>query len=137
MQFVSNVFLKLFQALKRKKRYDRQLQQIDGTLTTIEQQREALEGANTNTAVLQTMNEAAKALKKAHADMNVDQVHDMMDDIAEQQVGPLSTFFKQRKGFNIFYQGQRLISGINLQETFIVYKKRKGSFSSIRNKEKS
>ena len=60
--------------MKRKKRYDRQLQQIDGTLTTIEQQREALEGANTNTAVLQTMGEAAKALKKAHADMDVDQV---------------------------------------------------------------
>ena len=73
------------QALKRKKRYDKQLAQIDGTLTTIEQQREALEGANTNTAVLQTMGEAAKALKKAHADMDVDQVHDMMDDIAEQQ----------------------------------------------------
>ena len=30
------------------------------------------------------MNVAAKALKKAHADMDVDQVHDMMDDIAEQ-----------------------------------------------------
>merc|ERR1712025_839498 len=73
------------QALKRKKRYDAQLRQIDGTLTTIESQREALEGANTNTAVLTTMNDAAKALKKANADMNVDEVHDMMDDIAEQQ----------------------------------------------------
>ena len=31
------------------------------------------------------MNDAAKAMKKAHADMNVDEVHDMMDDIAEQQ----------------------------------------------------
>jgi charged multivesicular body protein 4 len=72
-------------AIKRKKRYEKQLQQIDGTLTTIEQQREALEGANTNTTVLQTMNSAAKAMKKAHADMDVDQVHDMMDDIAEQQ----------------------------------------------------
>lgn len=72
-------------ALKRKKRYDKQLQQLDGTLATIEQQREALEGANTNTAVLTNMGEAAKALKKAHADMDVDQVHDMMDDIAEQQ----------------------------------------------------
>lgn len=71
-------------ALQRKKRYEKQLQQIDGTLTTLEQQREALESANTNTAVLQTMNVAAKALKKAHADMDVDQVHDMMDDIAEQ-----------------------------------------------------
>lgn len=73
------------QALKRKKRYEKQLQQIDGTLSTIEMQREALEGANTNTAVLQTMKNAADALKSAHQHMDVDQVHDMMDDIAEQQ----------------------------------------------------
>lgn len=73
------------QALKRKKRYDKQLQQIDGTLSTIEMQREALEGANTNTAVLTTMKSAADALKTAHKNMDVDEVHDMMDDIAEQQ----------------------------------------------------
>ena len=42
-------------ALKRKKRYEKQLQQLDGTLTTLEQQREALESANTNTAVFQVM----------------------------------------------------------------------------------
>ena len=30
------------------------------------------------------MGDAAKALKKAHLDMDVDEVHDMMDDIAEQ-----------------------------------------------------
>jgi len=71
--------------LKRKKRYDNQLQQIDGTLSTIEMQREALEGANTNTAVLTTMNDAAKALKRANNELDVDKVHDMMDDIAEQQ----------------------------------------------------
>lgn len=73
------------QALKRKKRYEKQLQQIDGTLSTIEMQREALESANTNTAVLTTMKNAADALKSAHQNMDVDQVHDMMDDIAEQQ----------------------------------------------------
>uniref|UniRef100_A0A0K8TT00 Charged multivesicular body protein 4b n=1 Tax=Tabanus bromius TaxID=304241 RepID=A0A0K8TT00_TABBR len=73
------------QALKRKKRYEKQLQQIDGTLSTIEMQREALESANTNTAVLTTMKNAADALKSAHKNMDVDQVHDMMDDIAEQQ----------------------------------------------------
>ena len=50
------------------------MQQIDGTLSTIEMQREALEGANTNTAVLTTMNDAAKALKKANADLDVDKV---------------------------------------------------------------
>merc|ERR1712059_141018 len=45
----------------------------------------ALEGANTNTAVLTTMNDAAKALKRANNELDVDKVHDMMDDIAEQQ----------------------------------------------------
>ncbi|KXJ83607.1 hypothetical protein RP20_CCG003834, partial [Aedes albopictus] len=72
------------QALKRKKRYEKQLTQIDGTLSTIEMQREALENANTNTAVLTTMKKASDALKAAHKDMNIDDVHEMMDDIAEQ-----------------------------------------------------
>lgn len=72
------------QALKRKKRYEQQLEQLQGTLTTIETQREALENANTNAAVLETMKGAADALKKTHKDMNVDNVHEMMDDIAEQ-----------------------------------------------------
>ena len=62
------------QALKRKKRYEQQLNEIDGTLTTIEQQRNVLENANTNTEVLKTMGEASKALKSAHKNMDVDQV---------------------------------------------------------------
>ncbi|XP_045762400.1 charged multivesicular body protein 4b [Maniola jurtina] len=71
-------------ALKRKKRYEKQLNQIDGTLTQIEAQREALEGANTNAQVLNTMRDAANAMKLAHKDIDVDKVHDIMDDIAEQ-----------------------------------------------------
>uniref|UniRef100_A0A0B6ZCZ9 Uncharacterized protein n=1 Tax=Arion vulgaris TaxID=1028688 RepID=A0A0B6ZCZ9_9EUPU len=73
------------QALKRKKRYDKQLQQIDGTLSTIEFQREALENATTNTQVLSVMGVAAKALKSAHNNLDVDKIHDLMDDVAEQQ----------------------------------------------------
>lgn len=57
------------QALKRKKRYESQLAQIDGTLSTIEFQREALENANTNTEVFKNMGFAAKALKAAHENM--------------------------------------------------------------------
>lgn len=83
--FICFSILAAIQALKRKKRYEKQLQQIDGTLSTIEMQREALESANTNTQVLTTMKNAADALKAAHKHMDVDQVHDMMDDIAEQQ----------------------------------------------------
>jgi len=60
-------------ALKRKKRYEKQLQQIDGTLSTIEFQREALQNASTNTEVLRVMGDAAKALKGAHKNMYVDQ----------------------------------------------------------------
>ncbi len=52
-------------ALKRKKRLEKQLAQVDGTLSTIEFQREALENATTNTEVLRNMSYAAKALKKA------------------------------------------------------------------------
>merc|ERR1719433_2448614 len=51
----------------------------------IEQQREALESANINTTVLKTMTSGAKALKKAHNDMDADKVHDMLDEIADQQ----------------------------------------------------
>lgn len=58
-------------ALKRKKRYEKQLTQIDGTLTQIEAQREALEGATTNAQVLNTMKDAANAMKLAHKDMYV------------------------------------------------------------------
>lgn len=57
------------QALKRKKRYEKQLQQIDGTLTTIELQRQTLEDASTSGQVLQTMKNAADALKKVHQSM--------------------------------------------------------------------
>lgn len=73
------------QALKRKKRYEKQLTQIDGTLSTIEFQREALENANTNTEVLKNMGFAAKAMKTAHENMDLDKVDDLMQDITEQQ----------------------------------------------------
>ena len=71
-------------ALKRKKRFEKQLQQIDGTLTTIEFQRESLENAQSNAEILKNMNYAAKALKAAHQHLYVEDIHDTMDDIAEQ-----------------------------------------------------
>nr|XP_023669185.1 charged multivesicular body protein 4b-like isoform X1 [Paramormyrops kingsleyae] len=73
------------QALKRKKRYEKQLSQIDGTLSTMEFQREALENANTNAEVLKNMGFAAKAMKAAHEHMDIDKVDDLMQDITEQQ----------------------------------------------------
>lgn len=72
------------QALKRRKRLEKQLTQIDGTLSTIEFQRETLENAETNTEVLKNMKFAADALKNVHRSLDVEDVHDTMDDIHEQ-----------------------------------------------------
>lgn len=72
------------QALKRRKRLEKQLNQIDGTLSTLEFQRESLENAGTNTEVLKNMKFAADALKNVHRSLDVEDIHDMMDDIHEQ-----------------------------------------------------
>ncbi|XP_051970565.1 charged multivesicular body protein 4c-like [Xyrauchen texanus] len=73
------------QALKRKKRFEQQLIQIDGTLSTIEFQREALENATTNTEVLKNMGYAAKAIKGVHQNIDLDKIDSLMQDITEQQ----------------------------------------------------
>lgn len=73
------------QALKRKKRLEQQLAQTDGTLSTLEFQREAIENATTNAEVLRTMELAAQGMKKAYQDMDIDKVDELMADITEQQ----------------------------------------------------
>ncbi|XP_049605806.1 charged multivesicular body protein 4c [Syngnathus scovelli] len=73
------------QALKRKKRLEQQLTQIDGTLSTIEFQREALENSHTNTEVVRNMGYAAQAMKKVHESMDLNKIDDLMEDINEQQ----------------------------------------------------
>lgn len=65
----ANNLLAALQALKRKKRLEQQLTQIDGTLSTIEFQREALENSHTNTEVVRNMGYAAQAMKKVHDSM--------------------------------------------------------------------
>ncbi|KAM6946729.1 charged multivesicular body protein 4c-like [Lycodopsis pacificus] len=79
--------LAALEALKRKKGFEKQLAQIDGMLYTIEFQRELLENANSNTDVLKNMGYAAKAMKAAHENMDIDKVDDLMADITEQQEG--------------------------------------------------
>ena len=70
-------------ALKRKRRLEKQLLQIDGTLSTLDFQIDALENANTNVEVLGSMKFASDALRNAQ--MDPDDAHDIMDDIAEQK----------------------------------------------------
>ncbi|KAM9364497.1 charged multivesicular body protein 4b [Pholidichthys leucotaenia] len=99
-------------ALKRKKRYEKQLNQIDGTLSTIEFQREALENANTNTEVLKNMGLAAKAMKAAHENMDIDKVDDLMADITEQQevAQEISDVISRPIGFGEDYDEDELMA---------------------------
>ncbi|XP_018533761.1 charged multivesicular body protein 4b [Lates calcarifer] len=100
------------QALKRKKRYEKQLAQIDGTLSTIEFQREALENANTNTEVLKNMGYAAKAMKAAHENMDIDKVDDLMAEITEQQevAQEISDVISRPVGFGEDYDEDELMA---------------------------
>ncbi|CAK6972550.1 charged multivesicular body protein 4b-like [Scomber scombrus] len=100
------------QALKRKKRYEQQLSQIDGTLSTIEFQREALENANTNTEVLKNMGMAAKAMKAAHENMDIDKVDDLMAEINEQQevAQEISDVISRPIGFGQDYDEDELMA---------------------------
>jgi hypothetical protein len=96
-------------ALKRKKKYEKTLMQLDGTLTTLETQREYLQNASTNMDVLHVMRQAANALKKTNQNLDVDQVHDLMDDLAEQHtVGQFSLSLRIRRQSNSsFSRGNR------------------------------
>jgi charged multivesicular body protein 4 len=99
-------------ALKRKKKYEKTLIQLDGTLTTLETQREYLQNASTNMDVLHVMRQAASALKKTNQNLDVDQVHDLMDDLSEQQtVGKFNTI--------VFLIESLFSSGRNCQCNFI------------------
>lgn len=71
-------------AMRKKKQHEKTLAQIDGTLTTIEMQRDSLHSAASNAEIFKVMGNASKALQKVHADLDVDKVHEIMDDIAEQ-----------------------------------------------------
>jgi charged multivesicular body protein 4 len=61
-----------------------QLKQVDETLLTLHSQRENLENTSTNAEVLSTLKTAASSLKNANKNMDVEKVHDLMDELNEQ-----------------------------------------------------
>ncbi|GFR69853.1 charged multivesicular body protein 4b [Elysia marginata] len=72
-------------ALKSKRHFEKQLQQIDGSLSTIEYQREALESATANVEVFNVLRVANQALEAVHKQLDTDEVHKIMDEAAEQR----------------------------------------------------
>merc|ERR1712108_42696 len=72
------------QHLKRKKMYTSQIEKVEGTMITLEQQRFALEGASSNMMAIDAMKTGAASMKKIHKSMTVDDVDKTMDDVRDQ-----------------------------------------------------
>ncbi|CAG7849392.1 Vacuolar-sorting protein SNF7 AltName: Full=Vacuolar protein-sorting-associated protein 32 [Serendipita indica DSM 11827] len=71
-------------ALRRKKTYEQQLEQLSGTRLTLEAQANAIESANMNAETMLAMKRGANALKDIHKQLNVDKVDATMDEIREE-----------------------------------------------------
>jgi hypothetical protein len=80
-------------AMKRKKKHEKILLQLDGTLTTLENQRETLQESTSNVEVIRVMQKAAAALKTANKGLGADEVNGLMDDLSEQQQNGKYSFF--------------------------------------------
>ncbi|CAF4610217.1 unnamed protein product [Rotaria sp. Silwood1] len=71
-------------AMKQKKKHEKALIQIDGTLTTLEIQRETLQNASSTMEILRAMKQGANALEKANQHLNPDDIEKLKDKIAEE-----------------------------------------------------
>jgi len=69
--------------LKRKKMYEKQIDQIYGKKNNIDLQIMALEGAGINNQVVQAMQQGARTLQASIAETNVDKVDEVVEEIQE------------------------------------------------------
>lgn len=94
-------------AMKRMKRYEKTLGQIDGTLTTLEMQRESLHDATSNAEVFRVMRTAANALKKSNEHLTPEQVEQLKDDMDDQHaLGKAIDFFTSHDDRFFFYSSE-------------------------------
>jgi len=61
-------------ALRRKRTYEQQRDQLAGTRLTLEAQANAIESANMNAETMLAMKQGAAALKNIHKQLNIDKV---------------------------------------------------------------
>ena len=71
--------------LRRKKLLEGQIKTVQGAMANLERQQIALDGAEFNKDILDTMRAGNEAMKSAMGDMDADAVADLMDDMQEQQ----------------------------------------------------
>lgn len=72
-------------AMKKAKKFEKDLGQVDGILQTIDNQKDALRNAQSSKATFSAMQLAATEIKKAHAGMSVEDVEQLKDDMEDQR----------------------------------------------------
>ena len=71
-------------ALKKKKIYEAQLEKLENTISSLEQQLFSIENANLNLETMKAMKQGSMAMKTIHNGLNIDKVDETMDEIREQ-----------------------------------------------------
>mmetsp|Transcript_20512 Transcript_20512/g.29289 ORF Transcript_20512/g.29289 Transcript_20512/m.29289 type:complete len:229 (+) Transcript_20512:33-719(+) len=71
-------------AMKRKKLYEQEIEKIDATKMTLEQQCINLESATQNKETFAALKTGTLAMKNIRKEMDIEKVDDMMDDIREE-----------------------------------------------------
>lgn len=71
-------------ALKRRKQYEIQQENIRGARFNLETQIMTIENAHINLETLQAMKAGSSAMKSIHGELDIDKVDDVMDEVKEQ-----------------------------------------------------
>ncbi|VDD83945.1 unnamed protein product [Mesocestoides corti] len=96
--------------LRKKNMYEKQLTLNDGALMKLQAQRDALTSALMNKNILDTMKTANSAMHHIHKGMDVDKVHDLMDDVNEQHeiANEIANAISMPTGFDQFDEDELL-----------------------------
>ncbi|KAI9663938.1 MAG: ESCRT-III subunit protein snf7 [Bathelium mastoideum] len=71
-------------ALRRKKQFEHALEQTSSQMMTVEREISSIETANINKETFVAMQNAGKAMKRIHGDLNIDKVDQTMESLREQ-----------------------------------------------------
>ncbi|XP_046568528.1 charged multivesicular body protein 4c-like [Haliotis rubra] len=71
------------QALRRRKRYEKQLQQVDGTTASLEVQLEALTSASVNAEVVKCLKLTSETMQRTFGNMTAEKVADLRDEVSD------------------------------------------------------
>lgn len=71
-------------ALKRKRMYDDQVNQMENTIFNLQTQKISIEGSTLNMEVFNVMKEGSEAMKHIHGQISIDDVDDIILDVQDQ-----------------------------------------------------